>query len=148
MGLIAPKFEPQPITILDDTIVTDNGVNTSIFKVGMPSDEDNQPFAGVMVQFTITSSDGAADSGCDILVYRSFDGVVVDDQESESFSIAAGDIGAANTWTQTEIFPATPAESGESTLGYAARIHLNRSGGDRLLKGTVRIRRWRWLFGA
>lgn len=148
MALIAPKFEPQPITILDDTIVTDGGVNTSLFKVGMPSDEDNQPFAGVMVQFAITSSGGAVNSGCDILVYRSFDGTVVDDQESESFSIAAGDIGAANTWIQTEIFPAVPAESGESTLGYAARINLSRSSGDRLLKATVRIRRWRFLFGA
>ena len=147
MSLITPVFESTPNTILDDITVTDGGVNTSIFRVGMPED-NGQPFAGVVVQFAITSSGGAADSGCDILVYRSFDGVTVDDQESESFSIAAGDIGAANTWVQTEIFPATPAESGESTLGYAARINLSRSGGDRTLKGTVRIRRWRYLFGA
>lgn len=147
MALITPVFEAQPNTILSAGAVIDAGINTSIFRVGMPED-NGQPFAGVMVQFAITSSGGAADSGCDILVYRSFDGVVVDDQESESFSIAAGDIGAANTWIQTEIFPATPAESGESTLGYAARINLSRNGGDRTLTGTVRIRRWRWLFGA
>jgi hypothetical protein len=147
MGLIAPKFEPQPITILDDATVPDGGVNTSVIKVGMPSDEDNQPFAGVLVQFAITSSGGASDSGCDILVYRSFDGTVIDDQEIETIAIAAGDIGAANTWVQTEIFPALPADSGESTLGYAARFNLSRNGGDRTLKGTVLIRRWRFLFG-
>ena len=148
MSLIAPKFEPQAITILSAGAVVDGGINTSLVKVGMPSDEDNQPFAGVLVQFAITSSGGASNSGCDILVYRSFDGVVVDDQEIETIAIAAGDIGAANTWIQTEIFPALPADSGEPSLGYATRFNLSRNGGDRTLTGTVKIRRWRFLFGA
>ncbi len=146
--LITPVFEKQPITILSAGAVVDGGINTSLVKVGMPSDSDKVPFAGVLVEFAISPTGGSSNSGCDINVYRSFDGTNIDDQEVVLIQIAAGDIGASGTWYQTEIFPALPADSGEQSVGYAVRFNLSRNGGDRTLTGTVRMRRWRYLSGA
>lgn len=148
MALFGPFFEINPVAILTaGAAVVAPGINTSILKIGEP-EKNSSPFAGVLVQFAISPSGGAADSGCTILVYRSFDGVVIDDQEILTIAIAAADIGSSGTWYQTEMFPAVPADSGEQPLGYAVRFNIANDGvGSRTLAATVTVRRWRYKFG-
>lgn len=123
--------------------------DSNILKVGAPSDEDGAAFDGVLVRFWLYGFGGTADSGVTITVYRSFDGVNVDDAALEQIAIAAANIGEYPAqWYQTMTYPTVPRESGRPACGYAMRMNIAHDDvGDRVIIWSMRRRRWRWKVG-
>lgn len=121
-----------------------------IVNVGGPSENDGAGFDGILWRFRFETEEGVGtvDTGIIITMYRSFDGVTVDDQHFDQFAIAAANIGEyPNTWVQTAMYPAVPGESGLPACGYAVQPHLVTDGGDRTIVFSLIRRRWRWKAG-
>lgn len=146
MGQLTPVLESQPLSIYSGAIdYTGPTAVSSIMKVGAPSDENGLSHAGVVLEVAVTPEGGTADSDVTIDVYRSFDAVNVDDEvaftstgDPITKTLAAADIGSTGTYRASFVLRA------DVHVGYAFRLRLSTTEGDRGLAIVVRARRWHW----
>lgn len=148
----ARVFEKQYLLIgggQNETVPDSPGENTSILKVGAPSDEDGAGFDGICVTVAFVVRELGAETDSDIVVtaFRSFDGVTVDDASFDQFTILTAEMTEFSVWVKTVMYPVAPRDSGQLSCGYAMRVNLVRDSGDRTVYYNVYRRRWRWKAG-